>query len=56
MDYLIDKYLKEPEYVKELLNKSVQISLKIDGEAFQIGYDKENDEVTYHKGEEAQRS
>lgn len=49
MDYLIDKYLKEPEYVKELLNKSVQISLKIDGEAFQIGYDKEKDEVTYHK-------
>ena len=49
MDYLIDKYLKEPEYVKELLNKSVQISLKIDGEAFQIGYDKANDEVTYHK-------
>ena len=49
MDYLIDRYLKTPEYIKELLNTSVQISLKVDGEAFQIGYDKEKDEVTFHK-------
>lgn len=49
MEHLIDKYLKKPEYVKELFNKEVSISLKVDGSAFQISYDKGQDKVTYHK-------
>lgn len=49
MDHLIDKYLKKPEVVKDLFTKEVSISLKVDGAAFQISYDKENDSITYHK-------
>ncbi len=49
MNHLIDKYLKKPEYVKELFNKEVSISLKVDGAAFQISYDKDQDKITYHK-------
>lgn len=49
MDYLVDKYLKKPDYVKELFNKPVTISLKIDGSAFQIFYNKEEDKIEYHK-------
>ena len=49
MEHLIDKYLKKPEYVKELFNKEVSISLKVDGAAFQISYDKDQDKITYHK-------
>lgn len=49
MDYLIDTYIKKPEYVNNLLDKKMSISLKVDGQAFQIGYDKNTDEVTYHK-------
>ena len=49
MEHLIDKYLKKPEIVKDLLTKEVSISLKVDGAAFQISYDKENDNITYHK-------
>ena len=49
MEHLIDRYLKKPELVKELFTKEVSISLKVDGAAFQISYDKENDSITYHK-------
>ena len=49
MEHLIDKYLKKPEVVKDLFQKEVSISLKVDGAAFQISYDKENDSITYHK-------
>ena len=49
MDYLIDKYLKKPDYVKELFNKKVTVSLKIDGSAFQIFYNKDEDKIEYHK-------
>ena len=49
MDYLVDKYLKNPDYVKELFEKPVTISLKIDGSAFQIFYNKEEDKIEYHK-------
>lgn len=49
MDYLVDKYLKKPDYVKELFEKPVTISLKIDGSAFQIFYNKEEDKIEYHK-------
>lgn len=49
MDYLVDKYIKKPDYVKELFNKSVTVSLKIDGSAFQIFYNKEEDKIEYHK-------
>lgn len=49
MEHLIDKYLKKPEYIKELFNKKVSISLKVDGSAFQISYDRGQDKVTYHK-------
>lgn len=49
MEHLIDKYLKKPEVVKDLFTKEVSISLKVDGAAFQISYDKENDSITYHK-------
>jgi hypothetical protein len=49
MEHLIDKYLKKPEYIKELFNKEVSISLKVDGAAFQISYDKDQDKITYHK-------
>ena len=49
MEHLIDKYLKKPEVVKELFQTEVSISLKVDGAAFQISYDKENDSITYHK-------
>ena len=49
MNYLLDTYIKKPEYVKELFGKSVSISLKIDGSAFQIAYDKSNDKLSYHK-------
>ena len=45
MDYLVDKYIKKPEYIKELFKKPVTISLKIDGSAFQISYDKDNDKA-----------
>ena len=47
MEHLIDKYLKKPEVVKELFQKEVSISLKVDGAAFQISC--ENGNVTYHK-------
>jgi len=47
MEHLIDKYLKKPEVVKELFQKEVSISLKVDGAAFQISC--EDDKVTYHK-------
>lgn len=49
MDYLIDKYLKKPDYIKALFEKPVTISLKIDGSAFQIFYNKEEDKIEYHK-------
>lgn len=49
MDYLVDKYLKKPDYIKELFEKPVTISLKIDGSAFQIFYNKEEDKIEYHK-------
>lgn len=49
MEHLIDRYLKKPELVKDLFTKEVSISLKVDGAAFQISYDKENDSITYHK-------
>lgn len=49
MDYLIDTYIKNPDYIKELLNKKVTISLKIDGSAFQIFYNKNEDKIEYHK-------
>ena len=49
MDYLVDKYIKKPEYIKELFKKPVTISLKIDGSAFQISYDKDNDKIEYRK-------
>jgi len=49
MDYLVDKYLKKPDYVKELFDKPVTVSLKIDGSAFQIFYNKEEDKIEYHK-------
>jgi len=49
MEHLIDRYLKKPELVKELFTKEVSISLKVDGAAFQISYNKENDSITYHK-------
>lgn len=49
MEHLVEKYLKKPEYVKELFHKDVSISLKVDGAAFQISYNKEQDKVTYHK-------
>jgi len=49
MDYLVDKYIKKPDYVKELLDKPVTVSLKIDGSAFQIFYNKEEDKIEYHK-------
>ena len=47
MDYLVDKYIKKPEYIKELFKKPVTISIKIDGSAFQISYDKDNDKFRY---------
>ena len=47
MDHLVDKYLKKPEVVKELFQKEVSISLKVDGAAFQISCD--NNNITYHK-------
>jgi len=47
MEHLIEKYIKKPEYVKELFDHEVSISLKIDGSAFQIYYDKYN--ISYHK-------
>ena len=40
MEHLIDKYLKKPVLVKDLFTKEVSISLKVDGAAFQISYDK----------------
>jgi len=49
MEHLIDKYLKKPEVVKDLFTKEVSISLKVDGAAFQISYDKETNNITYHK-------
>lgn len=49
MEYLIDQYVAKPEKVNKLLHSPVQVSLKVDGAAFQIGYDSMKDEITYHK-------
>lgn len=48
MNYLIDTYLRKPEYVDRILNSNVQISLKVDGAALQIEYDRTNDKIIYH--------
>lgn len=47
MDYLVDLYTKKPEVLSELFNKKVNISVKVDGSAFQITND--NGNVEYHK-------
>ena len=49
MEYLVDKYIKTPDYVKELFQEHVLITLKIDGSAFQIFYNKDEDKIEYHK-------
>lgn len=47
MDYLVDLYTKKPDLLNKLFDKSVNISLKVDGSAFQISND--NGNVEYHK-------
>lgn len=47
MDYLVDVYIKKPNLLAELFNKKVNISVKVDGSAFQITND--NGNVEYHK-------
>lgn len=49
MEYLVDKYIKKPEYVRQLLNEKVTVSIKIDGSAFQIFYNKNTNKIEYHK-------
>ena len=49
MEYLVDKYIKTPDYVKELFQEHVLVTLKIDGSAFQIFYNKDEDKIEYHK-------
>lgn len=49
MEYLVNIYTKKPELVETLFEKNVNISIKVDGSAFQISYDKANDNVEYHK-------
>lgn len=47
MDYLVDLYTKKPDLLNKLFDKSVNISLKVDGSAFQIS--NEDGNVQYHK-------
>ena len=49
MEYLVNIYTQKPELVDKLFEKNVNISIKVDGSAFQISYDKKNDNIEYHK-------
>ena len=47
MNYLVDLYIKKPDDVKKLFRQKVNISVKVDGSAFQI-HNNDGD-ITYHK-------
>lgn len=49
MNYLVDLYIKKPDDVRNLFKQKVNISVKVDGSAFQISYDEATDKVEYHK-------